>query len=67
MRDWLDDLGDRAKSEAKRILGGLQGEINFGGGDTTGSITIGQRPGISWPWAFGLLFVLVLVLAWRGK
>ncbi len=66
--DWLDQQIDSAGAAIKKAIGGIQGEVNFGSdGGTRGTISIGQRPGLSWPLAFGLLFFLVLVLAWRSK
>lgn len=70
MGDWLDQLWEDTQGRLKQLLGGIQGEIEFGsdaGDGVRGEITIGQRPGISWPVAFGvLLFLVVVFIATRG-
>ena len=67
--DWLEDLFNKAKADVGKLLnGGVTGQVSFGGaGGTQGSVQIGRPQGLSWPLAFGLLFVVVVVLAFRSK
>lgn len=62
----LSDFWEEIKAGGKDLLGGIQGEVTFGGGaPTEGSVTIGERPTSKYL-LIGVAAVVVLLLLRKG-